>query len=50
MVKILLSSCDVNCSSEYIAQNIFRTSDIPLKFIFYYKPTDLPVRYSSLLI
>ena len=49
-VKILLSSGAITFSPEYIDQNFSRTSETPLRFIFYNKSTDLPVIYSSLLI
>ena len=49
-IKIFQSSCVINCSSEFNNLNFFRTSDTPLKFIFYNIPKDLPVKYSSLLI
>jgi hypothetical protein len=49
-VKILLASGVINLSPEQINPNFSTTSETPLRFIFYNKSTDLPVRYSSLLI
>ncbi len=49
-IKILISSGIVNLSQEFVTNNYFKTSDSPVRFIFYDKSTDLPVRYSSLLI
>jgi hypothetical protein len=49
-IKILLSSGIINFSPQFVSNIFFKISDTPLRFIFYNKSTDLPVRYSSLLI
>jgi len=49
-IKILLSSGTINFSPQLVSNIFFKISNTPLRFIFYNKSTDLPVKYSSLLI